>query len=135
MGVEEDILRSSRTVAVVGLSTDWARPSNIVARYLQFYGYQIIPINPNEKEILGEKCYPNLSVVPVPVDVVDVFRRSEDVIPVAEEAIKIKAKALWLQVGIINEAAAAMAISAGLQVVMDKCMRKELMNVQGGVGK
>ncbi len=125
MSVEEDILKNSRTVAVVGLSANPERPSNIVATYLQGKGYKIIPVNPGQKMILGEVCYPDLAAVPEKVDVVDIFRRPEDVPPIVKEAIKIGAKAVWMQEGVVNEAAAAEAEKAGLKVVMDKCMRKE----------
>lgn len=125
MAVIEDILNNSRTVAVVGLSGNPDRPSHVVAEYLKENGYTIIPVNPNEKEILGEKSYPDLASIPVPVDVVDVFRRSEDVPPIVREAIRIGAKAVWMQEGVVNKEAAAEARKAGLKVVMDKCMFKE----------
>ena len=115
----------SRVVAMVGLSTKPDRPSYKVASYLKEQGYKIIPVNLTEKEILGELCYPDLASVPELVDVVDVFRRSEEVLPIVEEAIRIGAKAVWMQEGVINEEAAARAREAGLRVVMDKCMRKE----------
>jgi predicted CoA-binding protein len=105
---------------VVGLSPDEGRPSHGVARYLKEHGYHIIPVNPGAKEILGEVCYPDLSSIPEPVETVDIFRRSETVPPIVEEAIKIKAKAVWLQEGVINEAAAKRAREAGLLVVMDR---------------
>jgi len=111
------------------MSTNPERPSCRVADYLRNYGYKIIPVNPNEKVLMNETSYPNLTAIPEPVDVVDVFRRSEDVMPVVEEAIKIKAKAVWMQEGIINEVAAEKAREAGLKVVMNKCMRKELMKL------
>ncbi|MEE8419521.1 MAG: CoA-binding protein [Dehalococcoidales bacterium] len=121
---DQKILESSRVIAMVGLSPNPERPSNGVARYLMEKGYKVIPVNPNEKEILGETCYPGLGSIPEPVDVVDVFRRSEDVFPIAEEAVRIGAKAIWMQEGVINKEAAAYARKAGLKVVMDKCMRK-----------
>ena len=121
----EDILKNSRTVAVVGLSGNPDRPSRFVAGYLKENGYRIIPVNPGEKEILGEKSYPDLTSIPEKVDVVDIFRKSEDVLPVVREAIKIGAKAVWMQEGVINKEAAAEARKAGLKVVMDKCMFKE----------
>lgn len=124
MSGEEKILDSSRTIAVVGLSAKPDRPSHRVASYLKQRGYRIIPVNPGETEILGETCYPDLSSIPEPVDVVDIFRRSEEVLPIVEEAIKIGAKAVWMQEGIVNEQAAARAREAGLLVVMDKCMLK-----------
>jgi predicted CoA-binding protein len=123
--VEEEILNSSRVVAVVGLSAKPDRPSYRVADYLKTQGYRIIPVNPAESEILGELCYPDLASVPESVDVVDIFRRSEEVLPIVKEAIRIGAKAVWMQEGVINEEAAARAREAGLMVVMDKCMLKE----------
>jgi len=133
MSVEAEILNFSRVVAVVGLSASPDRPSYKVASYLREQGYRIIPVNPTEKEILGGLCYPNLASIPESVDVVDIFRRSEDVPPIVEEAIKIGAKAVWMQEGVINEEAAARAKEAGLMVVMDKCMRKELAKSQHGL--
>ena len=127
----EEVLKSSRVVAVVGLSTKPDRPSYIVASYLKEKGYRIIPVNPQEEKILGEVCYPDLSSIPEPVDVVDIFRRPEDVPPIVEEAIKVGAKTVWMQEGVINEEAAARAESAGLQVVMDRCMKKEHATLQG----
>ncbi len=130
MSTEEEILNSSRVVAVVGLSAKPDRPSHVVASYLKENGYRIIPVNPQEEKILGEVCYPDLSSIPEPVDVVDIFRRPEDVLPIVEEAIKAGAKAVWMQEGVINEEAAARAKSAGLQVVMDRCMKKEHARLQ-----
>ncbi len=129
---EQQILASSRVVAMVGISANPERPSNGVARYLMGNGYEVIPVNPNEKEILGETCYPDLGSVPVPVDVVDIFRKSEDVLPIAEAAVRIGAKALWMQEGVKNKEAAALARKAGLRVVMDKCMRKQHTKYYGG---
>ncbi|HEV2013726.1 MAG TPA: CoA-binding protein [Candidatus Dormibacteraeota bacterium] len=120
----EKILRSAKTIAVVGLSPDPTRPSHGVARYLQRAGYRIIPVNPNVDEVLGERAYPSLSQLPGPVDVVDVFRRSEFVGPIVDEAIAIGAGAVWLQDGVIDEAAAERARAAGLDVVMDDCMMR-----------
>jgi predicted CoA-binding protein len=125
MGVEEEILNSSKTIAVVGLSTRRERPSFAVASYLKEQGFRIIPVNPTAAEILGERSYPDLSSIPEKVDVVDIFRRSEEVLPIVEEAIKIGAKAVWMQEGVVNEEAAGHARDAGLLVVMDKCMLKE----------
>jgi predicted CoA-binding protein len=130
MSAEEEILNFSRVVAVVGLSSKPDRPSYRVASYLKEQGYKIIPVNPGEKEISGELCYPDLASIPEPVDVVDIFRRSEDVPPIVEEAIRIGAKAVWMQEGVINEEAAARAREAGLGVVMDKCMRKEHLKLK-----
>ena len=117
-----DILRASKTIAVVGLSDDESRPSYEVAAYLQSQGYEIIPVNPRLTEALGSPCYPDLHTVPGPVDVVDVFRRSEHVVPIAQAAVEIGAKTLWLQDGVVNEEAAEIARKAGLAVVMDDCM-------------
>ena len=125
MSGEEEILNSCHVVAVVGLSPNPDRPSNDVAAYLKGQGYRIIPVNPKSEEILGEVCYPDLNSISEPVDVVDIFRRSEEVLGVVEQAIKIKARAIWMQEGVINEEAAAQAKDAGLLVVMDKCMLKE----------
>jgi predicted CoA-binding protein len=125
VSTEEKILNSSRTIAVVGLSSKADRPSYEAASYLKKQGYKIIPVNPAEKEILGELCYPDLASISESVDVVEVFRRSEEVPPIVEEAIRIGAKAVWMQEGVTNEEAAARAREAGLMVVMDRCMRKE----------
>jgi uncharacterized protein len=121
----EEILRTCRTIAVVGASSNPARPSNRVASYMKAQGYRMIPVNPNEQTILGEQVYPSLTSVPGAIDLVDVFRKAEDVLPIVEEAITKGAKALWLQEGIVNEAAAARAKEAGLLVVMDRCWMKE----------
>jgi predicted CoA-binding protein len=120
-----EILKSSKTVAVVGLSGRRMRPSYGVAQYMQRAGYRIIPVNPQESEILGEKCYARLEDVPEPIDIVDVFRRSEFVPEIVNSAIAVGAKALWLQEGVIHEAAADKARQAGLSVVMDRCILKE----------
>jgi len=133
--IEEEILNSSRVVAVVGLSAKPDRPSHRVADYLKAQGYRIIPVNPAESEILGELCYPDLASVPESVDVVDIFRRSEEVLPIVKEAIKIGAKAVWIQEGVIDEEAAARAREAGLMVVMDKCMLKEHQKLRSGSDK
>ena len=124
-GVIRRILDTARTIAVVGLSPNPLRPSYFVAFYLQRHGYRIVPVNPNETEILGEPCYPSLSAIPFPVDVVDVFRRSEFVPAIATEAVAIGAKALWLQFGVISAEGAAIAERGGLLVVMDRCMKVE----------
>ncbi len=117
------ILKQTKTIAVVGLSDKPDRDSYQIASYLQQQGYRIIPVNPRIKEVLGEKAYPSLRDVPDPVDVVDIFRRSEDVPPIVEDAIAIGAKVVWMQSGIVNEEAAARAEAAGLKVIMDACMR------------
>ncbi|HZC08149.1 MAG TPA: CoA-binding protein [Ktedonobacterales bacterium] len=119
------ILREAQTIAVVGLSPDPSRPSNGVARYLQAQGYRIIPVNPLETELLGETSYPTLSDIPVRVDVVDVFRRSEFVPAIAEEAVKIGATALWLQFDVISPEGEATAKRGGLRVVVDRCIKVE----------
>jgi len=125
MTLEEKILKEYRTVAIVGASSDPERPSFRVLRYLSKHGYNIIPVNPNEHNILGITCYPNLSSISERVEVVDIFRKSEAVMPIVEEAIKVGAKVVWMQEGVVNEAAAARARDVGLLVVMDKCMRKQ----------
>jgi uncharacterized protein len=118
----KDILSTSKTIAVVGLSNKPNRPAQTVPAYLQQQGYRIIPVNPTLNEALGEKVYAGLRDIPEPVDVVEIFRRPEDVPEVVEDAIAIGAKVVWMQSGIVNEAAAARAQAAGLQVVMDACM-------------
>ncbi len=121
----EMILDTYRNVAIVGLSPEAERPSFRVASYLKEQGYRIIPVNPNFSWILGETCYPDLASIGEPVEVVDIFRRPEETPAIVEQAIAIGAKVVWMQEGVVNEAAAARARSAGLLVVMDKCMRKE----------
>lgn len=120
-----DLLRSARVIAVVGLSSDEMRPSHGVAAYMQRAGYRIIPVNPNETEVLGEKAYPRLEDVPEKIDIVNVFRRSEYVYGVVQSAIRVGAKAVWMQEGVIDEEAAAFARAAGLDVVMDRCIMKD----------
>ena len=127
------ILHDGRTVAVVGLSANWHRPSNFAAKYLQDHGYRVIPVNPAYQEVLGERCYPDLKSIPEPVDVVDVFRRAEEVPAIAADAIAIGARVLWLQIGVIHAAAAATARAAGLDVVMDRCMKIEHARLFGGL--
>lgn len=119
----KDILLSAKTIASFGLSSNPGKESYGIVQYLKSQGYRIIPVNPTADEILGEKSYPDLESVPEPIDVVQVFRRSEDVPPVVESAIKVGAKVVWMQEGIVNEEAAQKAREAGLQVVMDACMR------------
>lgn len=119
------LLGSARTIAVVGLSSKRYRASHGVAEYLQKAGFRIIPVNPQETEVLGEKCYPDLDAVPGPIDIVDIFRRSECVPPIVEAAIRKGAKAVWMQEGVIHEEAAAAARAAGMEVVMDRCILKE----------
>ena len=127
------ILKESKTIAMVGLSANWYRPSFFAAKYLQDHGFRVIPVNPNYTEILGEKCYPNLGVIPDQIDVVDLFQRSEMVPPFAQEAIQIGAKVLWMQLGVENKAAAKLAEDAGLEVVMDRCMKIEYARLFGGL--
>ena len=119
------ILTEARTIAVVGLSSSPYRASHGVARYLQNHGYRIIPVNPHETEVLGERAYPTILDVPEKIDVVDVFRRSEYTIDVAEDSVKAGAKVLWLQSGIVNDEAQRVAQEAGLDVVMDACIKIE----------
>jgi predicted CoA-binding protein len=127
-----EILDSSHVVAIVGLSSNAERPSHVVGKYLKEHGYKIIPVNPAEKVVLGETSYPDLAAVPEKVDVVDIFRRPEDVLPIVRQAIKIGSKAVWMQEGIVNREAAAEARKAGLKVVMNRCMRKEHIKLHGG---
>ena len=123
------ILKDSKTIAVVGLSPKPHRPSHQVARYLMEAGYTIIPVNPGQDTVLGLPCYPNLKVIPGPVDMVDIFRRSEFVLPIVEDAISIGVKFIWMQEGIINEVAAKKAEEAGLSVIMDRCTKIDHMNL------
>ena len=120
------ILSESKTVAVVGISDKPDRPSHVVARYLQEQGYRVIPVNPLLSEVLGEKAYKSLSDIPGKVDLVDVFRKSGDVLPVAEEAIRAGARFFWMQEGVTSEAARDLLARAGIPVVMDRCVKKEL---------
>lgn len=120
-----DILKTARTIAVVGLSDKPDRDSHHVAAYLQQHGYRIIPVNPNAQEILGERCYPSLREIPVPVELVDIFRRADAVPAIVEEALAIGAKVVWMQDGIVHNAAADRARAAGLKVVMSKCLLRE----------
>lgn len=125
MGLEKDILSRYKAVAVVGLSSNPERASNRVARYLKEQGYRIIPVNPRETEVLGEKAYPDLCSVPEPIDVVDIFREPKAVPRVVAQAMYVGAKAVWMQEGIVHQAAADRARRAGMAVVMDHCMMKE----------
>jgi predicted CoA-binding protein len=127
------ILRESRVIAVVGLSADWYRPSYFAAKYMQEHGYRVIPVNPKYASILGEKCYRSLREVPERVDIVDIFRKSEDVMPIAEDAIAIRAKVLWQQLGVRNESAAAKARAAGMEAVLDRCVKIEHGRLFGGL--
>ncbi len=127
------VLQVSRVIAVVGLSANWNRPSHFAAKYMLEHGYTIIPVNPGPAEILGQKCYPDLASIPVKVDMVDVFRKPGDVMPIADEAIRIGAGCLWLQLGVINREAADKASAAGLDVVMDRCVKIEYARLFGGL--
>lgn len=122
-----NILKSSKIIAVVGLSANPDKPSNQVAKFLKAHGYTIVPVNPTTDELLGEKCYPTLSAIPFDIDVADVFRRPEDIPPVADDAINKGVKVFWMQEGIANNAAADKLRAAGITVVMDKCTKKEHM--------
>ncbi len=128
----DKILETCKAVAVVGLSPRPERDSNGVAAYVQEKGYRIIPVNPSATEILGERCYPDLRSVPDPVDVVDIFRRAEEVPAIVDDAIKIGAKAVWMQKGVVSEEGASAARDAGLMVVMDECMECEVRGRVGG---
>lgn len=125
MAAIPDLLRKSRTIAVVGLSSKRFRPSYGVAEYMQEQGYRIIPVNPNESEVLGEKSYRSIEDVPEHIDIVDIFRRSELVAPVVESAIRIGASAVWMQEGVVDQVAGRKAKAAGLAVVIDRCILKE----------
>ncbi len=127
------VLSDSHTVAMVGLSANWYRPSFFAAKYLQVHGYRGIPVNPAYEEVLGERCYPDLASIGEPVDVVDCFRRAEDIGPIADQAIAIGARVLWMQLGVVNVDAAAKAHDAGLEVVMNRCMKIEYARMFGGL--
>ncbi len=127
------VLTSCKTIAVVGLSADWYRPSNFAAKYMQAQGYRVIPVNPRYTSILGETCYPDLRAIPVPVDMVDVFRKPQDATAIAHDAIAIGAKVLWLQIGVINDDARQLAENAGMTVVMDRCVKIEYARLFGGL--
>ena len=127
------ILAETRVIAVVGLSAEWHRPSYFAARYMQQHGYRIVPVNPKYDRILGERCHPSLADIPDKVDMVDVFRRTEDVAPIARQAIAIGAKVLWQQLGVINEEADRLAREHGLDAVMDRCVKIEHARLFGGL--
>ena len=127
------LLLETRRIAVVGLSANWHRPSFFAAKYMQERGYTIVPVNPAYDEILGQKCYPSLSAIPCAIDMVDVFRKPEDVLPLVDEAIAIGAKSFWMQLGVINAEAAQRAEAGGLQVVMDRCVKIEYARLFGGL--
>ena len=128
------ILTENRTIAVVGLSANESRPSFFAAKYMLDHGYRIIPVNPTYDEILGQTCYPDLESIPVPVDMVDVFQRPDRVMQTSQSAIEIKAKVLWMQLGVVNEEAANLASKAGLEVVMNRCVKIEYARLFGGLG-
>src|SRR5438128_8076256 len=127
------ILTQRRTIAVVGLSAQWHRPSYFAAKYMQDHGYRIIPVNPTYDEVLGEKCYPHVTAIPDSVDVVDCFRKPGEIVAIAREAVAKRAKVLWMQLGIRNEEAAKIAIAGGLDVVMDRCVKIEHARIMGGL--
>ena len=127
------ILKTCRTIAVVGLSAEWHRPSYFAAKYLQQHGYRIVPVNPRYPQILGETCYARLEDIPFPVDMVDVFRKAADVPPIAASAVAIGAKCLWQQLGVMNGEADALARGAGLDSVMDRCVKIEHARLFGGL--
>ena len=127
------ILKASRTIAVVGLSANWYRPSYFAAKYMQEHGYRIIPVNPAYQEVLGEKCYPSVAVIPGPIDIVDCFRQHAALVPIAHEAVAKGAKVLWMQLGIRNAEAARIAVAAGLDVVMNRCVKIEHARILGGL--
>ncbi len=127
------ILTQHRTIAMVGLSAQWHRPSHFAAKYMLAHGYSVIPINPAYREVLGQACHPSLREVPVPVDIVDCFRRAEEIPALVEEAIAVGAKVLWLQLGVINPEAVRRAEAAGLEVVMDRCVKIEHARLFGGL--
>jgi len=127
------VLAQSRTIAVVGLSANWYRPSHFAAKYMQDKGFSIVPVNPAYAEVLGERCYPDLASIPRPVDMVDCFRKPGDIVPIAREAVAIGAKVLWMQLGIRNEEAARIALDGGLDVVMDRCVKIEHARILGGL--
>ncbi len=128
------ILAENKTIAVVGLSADWFRPSFFAAKYMQAHGYRIVPVNPRYPEILGEKAYKSLVDIPFKVDVVDCFRKTGDIVPIARDAIAVGAKVLWQQLGVINDEADTLARNAGLDSVMDRCVKIEHARLFGGLG-
>ena len=130
------ILSRCRTIAVVGISAEWHRPSYFVGKYLLEHGYAMVPVNPKYAEVLGRRCYPSVTAAAaggVQVDMVDCFRRAEDIGPIADEAIAVGARCLWMQLGVVNEAAALRARAAGLDVVMDRCVKIEHGRLFGGL--
>ena len=128
-----NVLARSHTLAVVGLSAQWNRPSYFAAKYMQDHGYRIIPVNPRYSEVLGEKSYPDLRSIGEPVDIVDCFRKSAEIPAISIDAIAIGAKVLWMQIGIKNDDAARRAVAAGLDVVMNRCVKIEHARILGGL--
>ena len=133
IGTLRRILAENRTIAVVGLSANWYRPSYFAAKYMMEHGYRVIPVNPQYQEVLGQKCYPSLRDIPEKVDIVDCFQKTERIVPLAQDAIAIGAKVLWQQIGVINEEAAQLARAAGLDTVMDRCVKIEHGRLFGGL--
>jgi len=127
------ILVDFKRVAMVGLSDDWSRPSNFAAKYLLDHGFEVIPVNPKYDAILGQKCYADLRDIPTPVDIVDLFQRVERVPPFVDQSIEIGARVVWMQLGIVHEESAQKARDAGLEVVMDRCMKIEFARLFGGL--
>ena len=127
------ILSENRVIAMVGLSANWYRPSYFAAKYMLDHGYRVIPVNPAYREVLGQRCYPTLRDIPEPVELVDCFRQSAETMPLADDAIAIGAKVLWMQIGVVNDAAAAKARGAGLEVVMNRCVKIEYARLFGGL--
>ena len=127
------ILKENHVIAMVGLSANWYRPSYFAAKYMLDHGFRVIPVNPSYQEVLGQKCYPTLRDILEKVDIVDCFRPSDEIMPIAEDAIAIGAKVLWMQLGMINEAAAERARKAGLEVVMNHCVKIEYARLFGGL--
>jgi len=127
------VLEESKTVAIVGLSANWSRPSYFAAKYLLDRGYDVIPVNPNYDEVLGQKCYPDLESIDRPVDIVDLFQRSEAVPAFIQPTIKLGAKTLWLQLGITHAEAESEARAAGIEVIVDRCMKIEYARLFGGL--
>ena len=127
------ILRECRTLAIVGLSAQWHRPSHFAAKYMLEHGYRVVPVNPGYEEVLGQRCYPSLEAIPHAVDMVDVFRRETDLPAIARSAVAIGARCLWLQLGVRNEEAAERAEAAGLQVIQNRCVKIEHARLFGGL--
>ena len=127
------ILARSRVIAVVGLSAQWHRPSFFAAKYMQDHGYRIVPVNPSYTEVLGEKCYPSIAAIPEAVDIVDCFRKHDAMVPIAHEAVAKGARVLWMQLGIHSVEAARIAAAAGLDVVVNRCVKIEHARILGGL--